>query len=295
MTDTNTFTLINSQTGKLAFKVFSFEDHGHFDRIQRLNYYSLIWVKKGSGSVKADFSEYNFSGNTMFAFSPYQPFMLQNDGSIQGVAIHFHPEFFCIHKHDQEIACDGVLFNNIYGPPFLDIDKNSTGTFEMLLEQIKTEMENSKLAQYELLVSYLKIFIITASRLKVQNQDEGVQNYIPATKKPFILQNLKTYIETHFKTKHSPGEYAELLNISAKALSKITKIHFNKTPSDLISERIMLEAKRELYLSNKTVKEIAYELGYEDEYYFSRFFKNKADISPQLYRDTVGFGKAMKI
>ena len=60
----------------------------------------------------------------------------------------------------------------------------------------------------------------------------------------------------------------------------------------MISERIMIEAKRELYLTNKPVKEIAYQLGYDDEYYFSRFFKINADVSPQLYRETVGFGRA---
>lgn len=61
----------------------------------------------------------------------------------------------------------------------------------------------------------------------------------------------------------------------------------------MISERIIIEAKRELYLTNKAIKEIAYELGYLDEYYFSRFFKTNADISPQMYRDTVGFGRGV--
>ncbi len=59
----------------------------------------------------------------------------------------------------------------------------------------------------------------------------------------------------------------------------------------MIAERIVIEAKRELYLTNKPVKEIAFELGYNDEYYFSRFFKTNADVSPQLFRETVGFGK----
>ena len=107
------------------------------------------------------------------------------------------------------------------------------------------------------------------------------------------MQKLKDAIEENFKLKHSPAEYADLLYISPKALAKITKTHFNKTPSSLINERIIIEAKRELYLTDKTVKEIAYELGYEDEYYFSRFFKVNADISPQLYRDSVGFAKGI--
>ena len=150
-------------------------------------------------------------------------------------------------------------------------------------------MQNAALAQYELLVSYLKIFLITASRLKKEQQAETESN--PESKEPFILQNLKDAIEENFKTKHSAGNYADLLNISSKALAKISKTHFNKTLTDLISERIVIEAKRELYLTNKTIKEIAYELGYDDEHYFSRFFKTNADVSPQLYRETVGFGK----
>jgi YesN/AraC family two-component response regulator len=292
MMSSDTYTLINPQTGNLAFKVFSFNDNSHFDHIQRLNYYSLIWIRNGRGSAKADFSEHDFTQNTLFAFSPYQPFMFQKDEELQGVVINFHPDFFCIHKHQQEVACNGVLFNNIYNPPFVSVDETANSTFKMLLEQITSEMQNPALAQYELLVSYLKIFLITASRLKTAQQTETQINP-EENKEPFILQNLKNYIETHFKTKHSASDYADLLNISAKALAKLTKTHFNKTLTDLISERIIIEAKRELYLTNKAVKEIAYELGYIDEYYFSRFFKNNADISPQAYRDTVGFGRAM--
>jgi AraC-like DNA-binding protein len=113
------------------------------------------------------------------------------------------------------------------------------------------------------------------------------------SEEPFILQKLKDAIEENFKTKHTASDYAELLYISPKALAKITKTHFNKTLSGLINERIIIEAKRELYLTDKTVKEIAYELGYEDEFYFSRFFKVNAEVSPQLYRDTVGFARGM--
>lgn len=81
--------------------------------------------------------------------------------------------------------------------------------------------------------------------------------------------------------------------MTPNALAKLTKSHFNKTLTDLIAERIVIEAKRELYLTDKTVKEIAYELGYEDEYYFSRFFKNRSEVSPQLYREMVGFAKGV--
>lgn len=284
-------TLVNPLNGNLAFKVFSFEDNSAFDHLQRLNYYSIVLIKEGTGKLKADFSEYDFRKNTMMCFVPYQPFMIVSEKKINGFAINFHPDFFCIHKHQKEVACNGILFNDIYKPPYLILEQNDVTVFESFYEQIRLEMKNVKLAQYELLVSYLKIFLITASRLKVNQTPKAIEDF-ENIKEPFILQNLKNAIEKHFKTKHTANDYALLLNISSKALAKTTKTHFNKTLTDLISERIIIEAKRELYLTSKTVKEIAYELGYDDEYYFSRFFKTNADISPQLFRETVGFARA---
>jgi AraC-like DNA-binding protein len=289
MNTQNVFTLINPQTGNLALKLLPFGDNSHFDHLQRNNFFSLIWVTKGKSKVKADFAEHQFEENSLLSFSPYQPFMLCVNEPIEGIAIHFHPDFYCIHMHQKEVSCCGVLFNNVYQPPFVKITDEAAATFKIVLDQMKNEIQNTDLAQYELLVSYLKIFLITASRLKNQQLEE--MKSVPSSKEPFILQNLKDAIEDNFKTKHSAGNYAEMLNISAKALARISKTYFNKTLTDLIAERIIIEAKRELYMTNKTVKEIAYELGYDDEHYFSRFFKTNADVSPQLYRETVGFGK----
>jgi AraC-like DNA-binding protein len=285
------FTLINPQNGNLAFKFMAFNDGSSFDHVQRHNYYSLIWVKQGSGIVRADFKEYDLSASSLFAFSPYQPFIFLAQ-HIKGVALFFHPDFFCIHKHQAEIACNGVLFNNIYEPPFIGVKDDSSVTLNDVLAQIRNEIQNSTLAQHEILVSYLKIFLIHCSRLK-REQAPQARTDLAAVGEPFVLQNLKDSIEKNFKTKHSAGEYANELNISIKALAKATKTYFNRTITELISERIIIEAKRELYLTNKTVKEIAYGLGYDDEYYFSRFFKVNTDISPQMYRETVGFNRGL--
>eukprot|EP01037_Dinobryon_pediforme_P016268 gene16268-16447_t len=243
-------------------KLFSFTDDNYFDQIQRHNYYTIIWVTSGNGKLKTDFSESSFGSNTMFTFSLYQPFMITG-GAIEGLVLNFHPEFFCIYKHHKE---------------------KSAATFKMLAEQLRSEMQNTGLAQYELLVSYLKIFLINAARLKAEQHPRYKTD---GGKEPFMLQNLKDAIDEHYKEKHSASEYADLLNISAKALGRLAKNHFNKTITDLIAERIVIEAKRELYLTNKPVKEIAFELGYNDEYYFSRFFKTNASVSPQTYRETL--------
>ncbi len=292
MTDNqNTFTLVDPVKGNLAFKLFLFDDNSYFDHLQRNNYFSVIWVKEGAGKLKSDFSEYDFVKDNLLAFTPYQPFMLFTEKPINGVAIQFHPDFFCIHKHHKEVSCSGILFDNIYHPPYVRIDEASAATFNMVINQVRAEMQHKSMAQFEILVSYLKIFLITASRLKSEQQ-ALTRNPDMVNKEPAVIQSLQDAIEVHYKTKHSPSDYADMLHISAKALARITKTHYNKTISNLIAERIIIEAKRELYLTNKPVKEIAWELGYEDEYYFSRFFKTNADVSPQMYRDTVGFGRA---
>lgn len=290
MKEQNVFTLINQQNGNLAFKMFSFTDNSHFDHLQRNNFYSIIWVKEGNGLLKVDFSEYLFQENTVFAFAPYQPFMFSAGKKISGIVLQFHSEFYCIHRNPKETNCDTVLFNNIYEEPFSKIDNLTAGKLELQLEQLKFEIQNKENDNYELLIPNLKIFLVTLSRLKTLPKISGPK-FIEA-EMPFVLQNLKNNIEENFKQKHSASDYATLLNISANALAKLVKTHYNKTLTDLITERIIIEAKRELYMTSKPIKEIAWNLGYADEFYFSRMFKTNTDISPQMYRDTVGFGKA---
>jgi AraC family transcriptional activator of pobA len=282
------FTLVNPQTKALAFKIFAFEDDSYFADLKNQNYYSMILVTEGSGKLRADFSEYTFETNSLMCFSVYQPYMIKAEGIFKGMLLNFHPDFFCIHKHQQEVACNGVLFNNIYQSPVVQLSPAEVPVLLTLVNQLMAEMQHAAIAQYELLISYLKIFLINASRIKL---NQGAEKEFHTEKEPFILQTLKDMIEAHYKTKHSAGEYADMLNISTKALNRISKTHFNKTLTNLIAERIIIEAKRELYLTTKSVKIIAYELGFQDEFYFSRYFKSNTEVSPQLYRNTVGFAR----
>ena len=283
------FTLTNPQNGNLAFKIFTFEGSSQFDHIQRHNYYSLIIISGGSGILKVDFSEYEIKDGMLLCFSPYQPFMISESSDIEGVVINFHPDFFCIHKHHKEVACNGVLFNNIYQAPLVLLKSEEINEIISFVEIMKVEMEKTNIAQHDLLISYLKILLIKASRIKKEQIDDVPK--MNADEEPLIIHELKNLIEENYKTKHSASDYADLLNISYSTLAKVSKNYFNKTLTDLISERIVIEAKRELYLTSKAIKRIAYDLGFNDEYYFSRFFKKNADVSPQQYRETVGFAK----
>lgn len=293
MSNQNSFTLIDQQNGNLAFKVLPFDNNAFYDHLQRLNYFSLILILKGEGIVRSDVSEYELRKNQLLCFSPYQPFLIQAESGLQGVAVHFHSDFFCIVKHQKEVSCNGVLFNNIYEPPFVLLAEKERDDLLAILEDMKKELAESNLAQHELIVSYLKIFLIQSTRIKLkQSSKENVA--VDDKSEPFLLQSLKDAIEKNFKEKHSPSDYANLLNTNARNLASLSKKYFDKTITNLITERIIIEAKRELYLTSKSIREIAFDLGFSDEFYFSRFFKNCTDISPSLYRETVGFGRAEK-
>ncbi len=291
MIEHQTYTLIDNQTGELAFKLYRFESIHHFDHIQRPNYYSLIWIQEGEGNAQIETEKYTYKLNSIFASTPYQPFMFQPKTTTKGVVINFHPNFFCIHKHQTEVSCDGVLFNNVYEFPFFEINQDEQSTLQLIFNEMEKDIQQNSLATNEAILSYLKLFLINCSRIKKRNYPE-IQINETDDQERFVVQQLKNHIETNFKTLHSTKEYADLLHISPNTLTKLVKSLYNKTPSNMIAERIIIEAKRELYLTNKTIEEIAHELGYDDPFYFSRFFKKQTSISPAIYRKTVGFNKA---
>jgi AraC family transcriptional activator of pobA len=283
-------TLINQQNGNLAFKLFEFDNNSYFDHIQRNNYFTLILITSGEGIATVDLSDYTFKAHTLFAFYPYQPFMLQSEKPLMGISIQFHHDFFCIYRHHQEIAANGILFNNVYQQPFVNLSDGCKATILNLIQGMADELKAEAFRKDEVLISYLKILLVMATRIKLEQQTLHHSETVNG-KQQFLIQNLKNAIEDNFRIKHSASDYAYLLHLTPSSLARITKNHFDKTLSDLITERIIIEAKRELYLTDKTIKEIAYELGYEDEYYFSRVFKSKTDISPQFYRNTIGFNR----
>jgi AraC-like DNA-binding protein len=252
----------------------------------------LIWVKQGQGLLKVDFSSYLFEENHFFAFAPYQPFMFSSDAPLAGVAVQFHSDFFCIHRNPKDTNCDEVLFNNVYQAPMMPVNAALATTFELVITQIKEEFQQNPMQDIELLIPYLKILLVTASRYKLQmsNADQVV-----ASEVPFQLAKLKQSIEKEYKSRHTASYYAEVLHISTNALAKLVKSHFHKSLTELITERIITEAKRELYLTHKPVKEIAWDLGFKDEFYFSRVFKNYTEVAPAVFRETVGYGKAEEV
>ena len=277
--------LSNAADGELGFRIIHFEDDRHFSKLQRVPHFSIILVAEGEGKLNADFAGYEISKGTILFFSPFQPFMIQAP-LLKGVMINFHPDFFCIFRHQNEVASEGILFNNPVNPPFFKIPERESPSICDIIQQMTAEMRLAGLAHQDLLIAYLKILLIRAIRIKLQKSTTPLP-LDQSNADTNLLRQLKKMIELHFRTRHNVGEYADLLNIPIKTLGRIVKNHLQRTVSDIISERIVMEAKRELNLSSRTVKEIAFYLGFDDKYHFSRYFKNKTGLSPQAYRNSL--------
>lgn len=281
-----TQTLLDQQTGAIAFQVGPLTDALRTDTVTRHNQYTVVLLQSGTLPMTIDFATHNLSAKSLVCLSPYQPYQLKTLSNAQGWILYFHSDFFCTYKHQHEIALEGALFHNNYELPYFGIQDDTL--LDITLRQMQAELNRPGLAQHELLVAYLKIYLIHALRLKT----ECDKSIVPANCLPTAIVSLKESLERNYRHLHRPADYARLVHLAPRTVGKLVKKHFNKSLSDLIAQRIIIEAKRELYLTAKSVKEIAHWLGYADEYYFSRFFKRHAGISPQRYRHTVGFARA---
>jgi len=282
------YQLTDNQTEDVVFQIGSFDNPDEFSALAQTNHFTMLLVKKGKGKVMRDEAIYEFNSPGLLCFSLYQPFKIIPEDEFEGIIIRFQPGFFCLIKHRNEVSCNGVLFNNLYDTPFVGLSVAEIKTLQIIAGEITGELKQHDKPDHDVVISYLKIFLINASRAKMKQQ-KGNFNAIEYAS-PMVV-TLRNAIEEHFRTRHSPADYADLLYVSTPVLNNISRQYFNKTLTNLIAERMATEAKRELYLTAKPVKQIAFELGYGDEFYFSRFFKKHTGVSPALFRNKVGFDK----
>ncbi|HET8885056.1 MAG TPA: AraC family transcriptional regulator [Salinimicrobium sp.] len=248
-----------------------------------------VFLLKGNGQFSVDFVKYEVKDNTIIFLSPYQNFSWLGSNT-QMKLLQFHGDFYCIEYHKKEVACNGLLFNNIYLQPNISITESKFKQLEALIDQMELENLSGKPFSDSVLKSYLQLFLAISSREKAsQISYEQIQQPF----EPQILE-FQHLLEHHFSRERSPSFYAEKLALSSSAFNKKVKFQFGKTPSKLIQERVILESKKLLHLTQKSVKEIATELHFDDEFYFSRYFKKEVGLSPTHFREKVGISIVAK-
>jgi len=193
----------------------------------------------------------------------------------------FNREFYCISDHDSEVSCNGILFFGTQDLPIITIPTEQERKFETLLEVIKEEFSTPDKIQGDMLQMLLKRLIIICTRLaKDQHIVKALNN-----DQIDVIRKFNYLVDLHYKTKRKVSDYAELLFKSPKTLSNLFSLYRQKTPQQIIHERIALEAKRLMKFTDKQTQEIAYDLGFNDPAHFSKFFKKITHLSPTQYKE----------
>lgn len=261
-----------------SLSVIQFEKACVFNKPEQVDAYNIYWIKEGKGVYNIDFESYAFNDNVLFFLSPGQVFSVESEEIKEAYKLTFVRDFYCIQTHDKEVACNGILFNNVYETPFVKPCESDTHKLSFILESLMDEFKTNETAQYDMLQAYLKQFIIHAVRVKKEN------HIIKNDTETKLFKDFSVLVEQNYKTLHAVTDYANRLGISPKSLTKHFQKTGSQTPSDFIKNRIVLEAKRQLIYSNGSVKHIAYNLGFNDAAYFTRFFKKATSKSPLQFK-----------
>lgn len=243
------------------------------------NGYAFIWNRGLPMIVEVNFIPIELPTHSIFSLSPGQKVFIagtENDYLV----IQFNREFYCIQDHDHEVSCNGILFNGALLAPILGLNELEQRSFGILLEVMTEEFAQHDDVQLEMLRTMLKRFIIKCTRLAKQQfaqQASSVSEFD-------LVRNFSMLVEKNFRQMHKVNEYADLLNKSSKTLSNAFNTLGEKTPLQIIHERIILEAKKLLIYTDKSAKEIAFELGFNDPVQFARLFKNETGIAPGEFK-----------
>lgn len=245
-------------------------------------YFKIYFIEDGTGQYDVDFTSFQIDKSGIFCLSPGQVFDVKNEKVKSFYVLSFDKDFYCVETHGKEISCNGLLFNNVHRSTGMNIPEKDINIFSSIIENIINEFKDPGPAHKEMLETYLRMFMIQALRHLEEKEEQSIGD---SYKKNQTVQDFITLVDKHFRSIHTVKEYAEMLFISPKSLTKKLKSLGYPTPTKIIKDRILIEAKRSLKFSNDQIKEIAYALGFNDPGYFTRLFSKEEGITPQAFRE----------
>lgn len=248
-------------------------DPHYFNGIHRHDFYEVLWFTnvKPKQVHYIDFVKYPIMPNQLFLLLPDQIHNIDKKDKV-GYMFAISKEFF-----ERLIAVD--IFKLFYHTLNFSVcvSDEMLPVFLKLMELIAIEDQGAK--RPSILESYLRSWFLHCIELQ---KEVVVEDNIDSR-----MNSLIAYVEENFKEQRSASFYADALSLSAKRLNELTKESFGKTISQLVNDRLILEAKREISSCDKSIKEISYELGFSEPAYFTRFFGKQTGNSPEDFRKKI--------
>lgn len=259
------------------------QKHGmETDQVHVHGFYEIIWFEEGEGVHYVDFNQYPVTPGTVFFISPGQIHAFDQRHDQKGVVIKICSELMTDGASSEDLYLRYNVFNAFDRFPYSKVSAKDTEKLAFIIRALEEELaEEGSIGHKEYLQSLIKMFLIRVQRNN-SAQETTILNPVRTSHKNFLL--FRQLLEENYRKLHTVKDYASLLYVTTKTLTQYVNECSSYTPLELINNRIMLEAKRLLCYSNLTVKEIAFQLGFETPSYFVKFFKRMVKMSPADYR-----------
>ncbi|RZK08006.1 MAG: helix-turn-helix domain-containing protein [Flavobacterium sp.] len=243
------------------------------------NSYLCILFTKGIGTHEIDFNTFEVKPGNLFVISPGKTHHWELSDDVDGFIFTHTKEAYDLHYSHTMIA-NFPFFQSVQNSPLIELTDDQVEEIISLFKSMLSEYQNQEMLKHQVLVSYSDIVYAKLSRIYLKDETEQIVNHSLYAQK---FSELEKLIEEHFIMEKSPSKYASMLNITPKHLNRITQSVMEKTTSEVILDRIILEAKRVMLHTSKSFSEIAIGLGYDDYAYFSRLFKQKTGFTPSQF------------
>lgn len=242
------------------------------------DFYVAVLFTHGTGIHEVDFSSYSVSRGALFFLNPGQTHHWELSDDVKGY-VFLHTRAFYEQHYTQNKLSQFPFYYSMHNVPVLMLNEPEVKSAENLFAEILQENASDKPLKRQKLLSLVNLVYIESTRIYLE------ANTNTLAKGPYfdLYEKFEALVEKHFLTIKSPSQYADMLNISPKHLNRIAQAVAGKTATDIIQQRLLLEAKKELLLHRDNFAEIAAHLGFEDYAYFSRVFKNRTGETPSAF------------
>ena len=247
------------------------------------DFYSIFWIESGEAIHATEFVEYSLKADTILFVPPGLKHRMYIDKSVGGTYILFNEDFIQYNRKKHVPLKEYRLFNNSEFKSLITVSPGERKKLNNITGMIFEEIQKSDDYSQDIVLNLLHLFLLESRRIFDQQNQEH-KEVAEETPDNTIIR-FKQLIEENFTKEKSVSPYAEMLNINSSCLNELTKRTTGITAGELIRNRVIDETKKLLYSSSLSGKEIAFQLGFDDPAYFSRFFKKYTGTTLKEFRD----------
>lgn len=255
-------------------------EHNHMPHLH--DFYSIFWIESGEAIHATEFVEYSLGADTILFVPPGLKHRMYIDKSVGGTYIVFNEDFIQYNRKNHVPLKEYKLFNNPDFKSLITVVPEKREKLRNITRLISEELQNRDDYSQDIVLSLLHLFLLESRRIFDQQYQSPKEE--PDNTPDTTIIRFKQLIEENYMTQKSVTPYAEMLNMNPSCLNELAKRTTGITAGELIRNRVIDETKKLLYSSSMSGKEIAFELGFDDPAYFSRFFRKYTGLTLKEFR-----------